>query len=208
MAEINWDSIMSKAMGYMETPEMKTKVREFTDSILLGKIRVSGKGAMKAPKTVEDAAAKFIEVLYNELNSHIGADYVNGEFSALARDALSDLDYGKPYRVGDEYYIGVYFNTDLHRKSLEPTKYGGIDNIAALLNSGYLARNYVYGVWTDHMGDRSTDVHGRTKKIPSLRERAGTHFVEQAIADFMGNYATEYNVLSITPSEDYEIRTD
>lgn len=200
MAEINWNSILSKAIGYMETPKMKKKVRELTDNILLGRIQVSGNGSMKAPKTVEDAAFKFMEVLTNELTNHIGEDYGSGEFSTLAQDVLSELDCGKPYKVGDEFYINVYFNTDLHRESILPERYDGIDNIAALLNNGYSARDSIYGFWTNH--------HGKTAKIISLEYRRGAHFVEQAIADFMGNYATEYNVLSITPSEDYEIRTD
>ena len=176
---------------------MKKKVDKLTDDIMLGRIQFYGK---KAPKTPEEAASKFIEVLHKSIEGRIGQDYANGELSELAYNALYALDYGKPYKVGDSYYIDIYFDSDLHRDSIVPERYDGIDNIAALLNNGYRAHDVVFGIWEKHNGDSAY--------IMSLPFRDGAHFVEQAIDDFMGNYGSEYNVWKITPSEEYQIRTE
>ena len=190
---------MKKAERYMGTSKMKKEIDKLTDDIMLGRIQFSGKNM---PKTPEDAAIKFIEVLSKEIEHHVGEDYRKGQFSELAHDVLKDLKYGDPYRVGDEYFIDVYFDTDLHRESLMPNKYDGIDNIAALLNKGYSAKHAVHGYWTNHKGVESDE------KIFSLTKRSGAHFVEQAINDFMGNYSSEYNVWKIIPSKEYQIRTE
>lgn len=188
---------MKKAERYMETSKMKKKIDKLTDDIMLGRIQFFGKNA---PKTPEDAASKFIEVLHKSIESHIGQDYSNGQLSELAYDALYELNYSKPYRVGDSYYIDIYFDSDLHRESVAPDRYDGIDNIAALLNNGYRANDAVFGVWEKHNGESAF--------IMSLPFRDGAHFVEQAINDFMGNYSSEYNVWKIIPSEEYQIRTE
>ena len=200
MASIDWGSIMMKAEACMNSPKMEKKVEEYVDEVIVGRIVFRQTGSKKA-KTIEEAADKFIEVLSNEINQHVGTNFSKGNISELARDALCGLDYGKPYKVGDNYCINVWFENELHRESLLPKEWDGIDNIAALLNSGYIAGGAVYGEWIDHNQKSHGDVW-------SLRKRAGAHFVEQAISDFMGNYATEYNVIKIEASDDYRIRND
>lgn len=194
---VDWSRILSKAERVMETPNVKKKVNEMVDNIMLGRVDVFGKDA---PKTPEDAAFKLIEVLHKTIKSCIGDDYANGKLSELAYDALYELDCGKPYRIGDKYYITVYFNSDLHRDSIVPEKYDGIDNIAALLNNGYSANDVVFGIWEKH--------NGESAHIMSLMFRDGANFMQQSIADFMGNYASEYNVTKIELSDEYGVRTD
>lgn len=189
----------------MDTSKMRQKIEEKIDQILLGKIVVSGTGKVKY--TVEDAAAKFIQVLSREIDNHVGSNYAGGEFSALAREVMEGIGYNPPHKVGDNYEVDIYFANELHRESLSPKDYPeGIDNIIALLNSGYDASGSVSGVWTDHNGNRSVDEYGNVISIKSLPHREGAHFIEQAIRDFMGNYAADYHVLNIIPAEEYHIR--
>lgn len=199
----------------MNTTKMKQKIEKKIDQIILGKMKISlvpGKSRYSA----EDAAVKFIKVLSDEIDNHVGSDYSSGEFSALAREVMEGIGYNEPRKVGDHYEVDIYFSKDLHRESLypkdkegHPTPYAdGIDNIVALLNSGYSTGSSVYGVWVNHKGEATKDELGNDKKIPSLRRRGGAGFIEQAISDFMGNYAGDYNVTQIIPSEEYSIRDE
>jgi hypothetical protein len=208
MASIDWNRILGKAEKLMESPSIRKKRDEIVKGILLGKITIGFGNGGGSLKTVEEAADKFIQVLHFEINSHIGEDFANGGISELAAEVMEDVQFGKPYSIGDKCYIDVFFMEELSRESLRPEEYDGIDNVVALLNSGYVANDYVYGVWTNHRGHRSTDMEGNPKKIASLKSRGGAHFMEQAIIDFMGNYATEYNVTKIELSDEYGVRTD
>lgn len=194
---VDWSRILSKAEKLMETPQVKKKVDEIVDDIMLGKTELYGNNTLKTP---EDAAFKLIEVLHKTIKDCIGKDYANGKISELAYDALYELDCGTPYKVGDKYYIDVYFSEDLHRDSIVPEKYDGIDNIAALLNNGYSANDVVFGIWEKH--------NGESAHIMSLMFRDGANFMQQSIVDFMGNYASEYNVTKIELSDEYGVRTD
>lgn len=208
MASIDWNRILGKAEKLIESPPIKKKRDEIVKGILLGKITIGFGDGSGSLKTVEEAADKFIQVLHSEISSHVGEPYEVGGISGLAQDVMDEVDYGKPYCVGDKYYIDIYFTNELSRQSLRPKEYDGIDNIVALLNSGYDAIDYVYGFWIDHTGQVSSDMEGNPKKIFSLKSRGGAHFMEQAIIDFMGNYATEYNVTKIELSDEYGVRTD
>lgn len=208
MASIDWSRILGKAEKLMESPSIRKKRDEIVKGILLGKITIGFGGSSPSLKTAEDAADKFIQVLHFEINSHIGEDYADGGISEIAKEVMEEVQYSKPYCVGDKCYIDIYFTNELSRKSLCPEEYDGIDNIVALLNSGYEAYGHVYGVWVNHRGQKSTDMAGNPKKIASLKSRGGAHFMEQAIIDFMGNYSTEYNVIRIELSDEYRVRTD
>lgn len=193
---INFESILAKVESYTKTPKMQKRMQDVTDKIMLGKIGFSlGSISGKPPKTPEDAAAKFCEVLAHTVSDHIGSDYGAGQMSQSAAAVARSMGYNAPYKVGNRYYIDLYFaDRNLHRESLAPDHYSGIDNIIALLNSGYSAGHVVYGVWEGHTDD----------KIASLTNRGGAHFIEQAVDDFMGNYGVDYGVLDIEVSEEYK----
>lgn len=196
MAGVNWDSVLKKAQACMNSPVKQKEINNKVDLHMLGKITLGLSGGGRSAKTPEEAAVKFIDVLYREIQSHAGGSYASGGMGPSAIAALSNLDYGSPYRVGDKYYIDVYFEEDLARPSLAPTRYGGVDNIAVLLNSGYEAGHRVYGVWESHsIGD--------DERIGSLVSRGGAHFIQSAVDGFMGNYSTEYGVEKIEVSDAY-----
>lgn len=196
MAGVNWASVLKKAQACMNSPAKKREINAKVDLHMLGKITLGLSGGGHAVKTPEEAAEKFIEVLVKEIQSHAGGSYASGGMGPSAIYALTNLNHGTPYRVGDKYYIDVNFEGDLARPSLAPTKYDGIGNIAALLNSGYTAGHRVYGVWESHSIDGD-------ERIASLTSRGGAHFIESAVDNFMGNYSTEYGVEKISTSDAY-----
>lgn len=200
MASINMQSIINKAKKFTNSSAFQKQVETKTDEIILrggvptGKrITISG---------INMAAAKFIEVLQNEINSHAiaeGGGGLNGRgLGATAVSALTKLEHGAPVKIGkNQYQIEVWFTGDLSRDSLAPDFYDGIENIAALLNNGYSAANTVYGIWLGHG-------YADNFNIPSLREREGLHFVQNAVKDYMANYAPEYGVINIQVDDVYE----
>lgn len=200
MAGINWGSILKKAQACMNTPSKQAEANAKIDAYMMSRVGLSfgashGGGSGKAPKPPSLAAGKFIEVLEKEIQSHVGGSYASGGMSQAAQAALSHITHSEPYRVGDRYYVDVFIEGDLSRPSLAPQHYDGIENIAALLNNGYTAAHTVYGVWESHsVGD---------ERIASLTSRGGAHFVQQAVRDFMGNYASEYGVIDIDVSDVY-----
>lgn len=132
-------------------------------------------------KSPEAAAEKFISVLRKTI--------ISSGLSEDAREAISrELDYLSPQQLSNgRYQITVTFGGSLSRPSLSPSRYGGIDDIVLLLNNGVdHTMKPVYGEW-----------HG--KKIRSKTTISGANFIENAISDFMGNYAKEYGVISIEP---------
>lgn len=208
----NWDSIRKKAEAYFNSPAMDEKKAKIVDQVMLGRLVLRGDGSFaqnaKKVHTVEEAAIKFILTLTQEMRDHIGSQYSDGEFSELAYEVMEDIGYGDPYKIDDNLYsIDIYFETELNRKSLDQDRYPeGIDNIIALLNSGYNASHAVYGMWTNHRGDKSRDMAGEPSGIFSLPHRGGAHFLEQAKTDFLGNYGSEYNITDIVFAPEYNIR--
>ena len=174
-------SILSKVDQYLSSSDGQDRVKKAIDAKMM--TGSSGGSGGSSVHTIQEAADKFIEVLRKTIDSSSLSDY--------ARRALyaADLDNTSPYKVKDGVYeVRVYFSDDLYRPSLVPNKYGGIDNIVALLNNGVdHTMNPVYGIW---QGVTSQKIRSKTV-IP------GAHFIEQAVSDFMGNYGYDYNVTSI-----------
>ncbi|MDE6150100.1 MAG: hypothetical protein K2F81_08425 [Ruminococcus sp.] len=176
MASINMKSILAKAQSHMESKVGQSKVDNVISKVMLGNIRLQSRGTAHTP---EEAASKFIEVLRNSINS--------AGLSEGAIGAVSNIEHGSAHSIGhNTYIIGVYFVGDMARPSLDEAKYGGINDIVALFNNGVdHTMRPVHGLW-----------HG--KETWSRTVIPGTHFIEQAVSDFMGNYASEYNVTSIS----------
>lgn len=192
------DSILAKAKKTMASTKFQKEIDEKVDAAFIdGAMSPTATGATIYGTSM--AAAKFIEVLRNEIQSHAistgGGGFSAGGLGATAVDALIKLEHGEPIKVGrNRYQVGVYFTEDLSRESLAPNKYDGVENIGALLNSGYAAGHQVYGIWKGHGDERRA----------SLVERDGAHFIENAIKDYMANYASEYGVIEIEVNDIYK----
>lgn len=195
MATIDMNSILAKAKKATGSPAFQKKLESKIDTMLLGG-GVMATGRNMTIYGTSMAAAKFIEVLQDEIQSHAASSsFSAGGLGSTAIDALIKLEHGEPIKVGrNRYQIEVWFTEDLRRDSLDPSEFDGIDNIAALLNSGYSAGKTVYGIWLGHS----------PWNIPSLQHRDGAHFIENAIRNFMANYAHEYGVIDIEVDDVYK----
>ena len=195
MATINMDSILAKARQCVNKPSIKNKIETTVDKHIM-----NDSGGIKGRKVtftgMKEAAIKFIDILKNEIsNLEASSNFEDGALGSSAVSALSKLEYGTPKKVGtNRYEIEVWFSEDLSRPSLSPSLYDGVENIAALLNTGYSASHSVYGIWEGHSDE----------KIPSLKNRSGAHFIDNAVQNFMASYANEYGVLDIEIDEIYK----
>lgn len=202
MSSINMQSIISKATEFTESSEFQEQMEAKIDEIIRGGVSVNKRITVSG---INMAAAKFIEVLQNEIRSHAiasGGGGLNGRgLGDTAVSALINLKHGIPVKVGkNQYEIEVRFDGDLERDSLAPDFYSGDDrikNIAALLNNGYSAAHTIYGTWQGHG-------YADSFNIPSLREREGLHFIQNAIRNYMTNYAPEYGVINIEVDDVYK----
>ena len=197
MSTINMKSILDKAKACTASAKFQRQIEAKTDEIVL---TGGGKGLAGKAITIGGAsmaAAKFIEVLQNEIRDlEASSGFAEGKLGHTAVNALEKLEHGSPRKIGkNKYQIEVWFSGNLHRDSLAPDEYDGIDNIAALLNKGYTANQPVYGVWMGHSGNFN---------IASLPQRSGAQFIQNAVRNYMANYANEYGVLDIKIDDIYE----
>lgn len=197
MSMIDMKSILDKAKAYTKSAEFQKKIEAKIDEVVL---TGGGKGLDGKAITIGGAsmaAAKFIEVLQNEIRDlEASSGFAEGKLGHTAVSALEKLEHGSPRKIGkNKYQIEVWFSENLHRDSLAPDEYDGIDNIAALLNKGYTANQPVYGVWMGHSGNFN---------IASLSQRSGAQFIQNAVRNYMANYASEYGVIDITVDDIYK----
>lgn len=201
MSSINWESILKKAQAHMKTTGAKKQVDEIMSDFVLGKIKLSSLSGVSSQFSPNEAADMFIKILREKIYSHaIGETFTTAEGGGLGKtalDALDDIVHDKPTPIkgrGSTYEVKIRFAGERHRESLMPERYDGVDNIIALLNTGYQAGRSVKGIWRGH-----TD-----EPIYSLPHRQGAFFIQEAKKEFMELYAPKYGVISIDIDADYE----
>lgn len=160
-------SIDSALKQWAKTPAGKAKLQEAQKDMLK-----RGSRGHQGTKDPAFYAEKFIEILRAEIALD-GFEYGN---------YLEWTDMGYNDATG-KYEIHVNFKDDeLHRDSLyqdpDGGYPGGYDNIAALMNRGYSAKDYVYGEYPEGSGQR----------IRSKKYRQGAHFMQTAVAHFNAQY--------------------
>ncbi len=177
MPEINWDSILEKAQACIAKPENQKKIEKLKDDYVLN--NKSGGRSFHGQHTPVEAGEAFGRVLRATIQS---SDLPPGVISLL-----EDYDVSKAYKIGDgKYMVFVSFDKDTLRGSMSTLKsYYDVD-IAELYNNG-----------VDHIMPRIWERTPDGRLISSLTNIPGSHFMEQAIIDFMGNYSSEYDVLEI-----------
>lgn len=169
-------SILKEAEKTVKSREFKKEQEAYIQDVLSEKVTV--KVANGSIHSAVETAEKFIEVLRNHINT--------SGLSGNAADALQDLAFGNPVCSGSKCTIQVFFDGDMHRDSLDPSRYpGGIDRLDELLDQGVGHKmRPVHGEW-----------HGNT--IWSRTTIPGAHFIDAAVRDFMVSYGDEYNVVDI-----------
>ena len=169
MADIHWDVISSEVRSALQSGKVKRDYAAKKEEVMKEKANV--------------VTSKFIQVLRDAVD--------NSNLSANARDAVNDFDSTNPEMASDDSFIvGVYFDGDMSRPSLNTERYPeGIDDIAALLDKGVDHKMHVVrGEW-----------HG--KEIYSRTVIKGENFIQDAIDDFNGNFAAEYDVRDISVNQ-------
>ena len=125
----------------------------------------------KAYEISNKLSKQFQNVLAEEINN-------NGYLGSTARSALDGTYVSGFKRIGENVYkIDIDFAGDMYRPSLIPSYYGGIEDIAALLNNGYEANRTVTGYWATANG-----------YIKSLQSREGAHFAQDAASVFSSTH--------------------
>lgn len=189
--KIHWGNIEDKVNKRLHDKDMEERTDKIVDDIMCSKREPSGKPV----KTAEDAAEKFAQVLHIVLDACAVGEGIgdNRPLGPTAVDSLKHLDTTRGVKIGRlKYLSSVYFADDLHRDSLLPEYFDGIENIAALLNNGYgPTKASVYGNWHGH-------------HIEGLRRREGLRFMQEAKLEFEGNYSSEYGVENVDLNEIYE----
>lgn len=200
MASINMASIMNKVEAYGRSVNGKLRMRECIQNYAnAGKTETAAGDKVLTEKDMLLAASKMIQVLRSTAQSY-------GLPASVMRH-FDMLDTSPVYKMPDgSSIIYIRFDDNLHRDSLYSDGYDGIENIVALLNNGYHARNYVYGDWDGHSPTGESRFDGRSidtsAYIRSRKDREGLHFIQQAIQDFNGNYGSDFNVTAVA-GDDY-----
>jgi len=206
---IYWDSIKGKVAEAINTPSKRQEITRKVDGYMLGTESISADGATQFNiKPLNETAEMFISTMKDEISRL--------EISRLAAKAISNIKSQKPYVLSTsnssprKYVITIYFDGKLERDSLFSeytnkdgiTKEGypdGVDNIVALLNAGYSARRSVYGVWNKNGRGGS-----KGERIPSLKERPGTFFIQSSVKSFEEGHKGECGILEIRINPKYE----
>lgn len=201
MANINLDSIMKKVEAYGRSVNGKLRMQEVIHKYAKDGVSKTGAGDRVVTETdMWMAASKMISVLRDTARSYALPASIMRHFDSLECSKIYQMPDGS-----SEIYI--YFGDDLHRDSLYSDGYDGVDNIIAVLNNGYHAKNYVYGDWDGHAPTGEMRFDGRSIEnnayIRSRKDREGLKFIQQAVQDFNGNYGSDYNVTAIA-GDDYK----
>ena len=202
MININMNAILRKASNIMKQPHKTKQIEQYIDKCIIsgmGADVLNHKVSLYGPKA---AAEKFIEVLQNKIYAKSGSNASQGQLGSTAISGLINLKQKKISKAGkNKYTVDIVFADDLSRESLDSYSFpDGIYNIAALLDKGYQASAVVAGDWR-HSRYKGDEYGGRDL---SLVERAGAHFISEAIQEYMTVYASKYGVIDIVLSEEYE----
>lgn len=163
---VNMGSIMRKIKSYMKSPS--------------GKAAAAVAGEEQALEAASQAGSQ----LASCIESAISASGLSG--GAVA--AVGSVSASGASKTGDTSFEVTISIDQQSRPSLAPEKYGGVDNMAVLLNNGYAAGGRVYGEW-----------HG--SYIGSRVSLGGAHFVQQGVANFEGSYGGPCIIAGIDTGE-------
>lgn len=192
MSGINLNSVMSKVTKFSKSKKGKEKIKECLDGYRSEGVTTTAAGSkLLTDEGMIEMANVMIQSLKNIANSYAtqsdenSSDDAHGIPNSILAKHFDTLYASNIQKNSDgTSVIYINFGGDLSRDSLYKEKYGGVDNIIAIFNNGYHAKNYVYGYWHDQ------PTHSR-------KNRDGLHFIQQAISDFNDVYGNRYNVTAI-----------
>lgn len=156
MASINMDSIASKLHAWIGSNDSKMKAA----------------GREEALKIASEATSLLVDCMNNAIT---GSGLDGG---ALA--AVGDVSSTSPVEISDGKFESTVSISSNFRPSLDPDRYGGVNDMAALFNNGYSAGGRVFGMW-----------HG--EYVGSRISRPPLHFVQHGVDIFNAFYGGTYN---------------
>lgn len=196
---INIDQIMDKINQFVESDEGQDRAMERIEEYRQRGINQTAAGTeITGEKRVRDIGTAFRGVLRRVARSYNLPPSVIGSLDTI----MDSMEIHRtPAPVGRRKYgnyaitFGFYNDTpELHRDSLMPEKYDGIDNIVALFNNGYNDGTlggrsvYVRGMWHDEM-------------VTAREVFDGYHFIEEAVSEFDRIYGKRYRATVILGPE-------
>lgn len=195
-------SLSSKLKAWVDSAAGQARIQKTIEKYHReGRTTTASGHSLVPEKTIEEASAKFIQVLRDTAASH--------DLPASVMSHIEEMHAVKPIQTKTGFEIPLFFGGDLHRDSLEndATDYDGIDNIVALFNNGYTASDYVYGWWDGHTPTGSAVSRSLYDDdytwVRSKIQRGSLRFIQQAIDDFNGNYGSQYNITAIVAADIY-----
>jgi len=190
MALVNEGSIQRKLLGALNSDKIREKLHAVSKQAA---IDAAIRFIVLLNRTVEMRLREYLQVQYGSRNRGDSTAWSVLRSASYKMPEVHSVNVGSDRSVPhDEAVIDISFAQDLHRPSLFPESYAGVDNIVDLLNHGYSASGTVYGVW-------------RGERIRSLRTRPGMEFIEQTLDQFMSMYAKDYHVTGIVVNDTYHI---
>lgn len=186
---ISESAIMGKLQAYANTSVGKKRMKDCIQNARdTGKPLASGEEVVGKKQMLEMANAL--------------AGMIRKRLPASIAKVGETLTVSNPVRRPDgSYEVILRFDSSaLHRDSLgNDLGYDGIDNIVALFNNGYHAKNYVYGWWNGHRptGDSvyRSGTTGDYAWVRSEKEREALQFMQDAEDEFNATYASKYGVV-------------
>lgn len=176
MAIANMDSIRKKLEDWERSEKGQKKIRGTIDRyIRTNKSKTDAGSHVVTIAEMKTAAGNLVELIKSHARSCSLPESVMAHFDSLS--------VGKPVRAEDgSYTVEINFTDDLSRESLQPDKYGGVDNIIAIFNNGYPADR--------SRSEAISHVHGwwHNRETQALEYRPGLYFLQDAVNDFNENY--------------------
>ena len=187
---ISESSIMKRLQSYANTSAGQKRMKSY-----IAYVQDSGKKLASGEVVV---GVRQMSEMANDL-----ADMIRRRLPASISDIGNSIRVSPPIKTSDGgYQVVLRFDPALLRRdSLEnDLGYDGIDNIVALFNNGYHARNYVYGWWNGHRptGEslyRSGTVFGDYAWVRSEKEREALEFMQDAVSEFYAKYGRKCSVV-------------
>lgn len=187
---ISESAIMGKLQAYANTTVGKRRMKACIENA-----QSTGKQLASGDKVV---SVKQMTEMANAL-----AEMIRRRLPESIADVGNTLVSTAPVKHPDgSYEVVLRFDPSaLHRDSLDnDLGYDGINNIVALFNNGYHAKNYVYGWWDGHRptGDslfRSGQVQGDYAWVRSEKEREALQFMQDAAEEFNTVYGSKYGII-------------
>lgn len=197
---INGDSITRKVKAFAKSEQGKKMMDEkITEYIKKDKKQTHGGTRLITKSEMQRYADDLVNLIRQRALSYAS---VSGDPDGIPPSVIahfSSLRHIKPTRVDDRTFkVTFRFEDDLSRPSLDPGMYDGIKNIVALFDTGYYARESVYGWWDSH-----------SQYTWSRTDREGLHFMQEAVDEFNQTYSQKNGpnvTLSVELSDEYSSR--